>query len=88
MDRNALKQNLLELLENETWDKADDVTEDTDLREGLNLDSVDMVSLVLEIQNQFKIEIGSKELDGVKCVGDLLDLLERKTGISSHSKAA
>lgn len=88
MDRAALKQTLMELLEQETWEKHEGLEEDTDLRQGLNLDSVDMVSLVLEIQNRFEIEIENKELEGVVRVGDLIDLLERKLSPSRARKAA
>ena len=78
MDRNALRDSLRELLEQETWEKYDNLDETTSLREGLNLDSIDMVSVVLQIQNQFQIEISSRELEGLQQVGQLLDLMEGK----------
>lgn len=78
MDRNALRDSLRELLEQETWEKYENLDETTSLREGLNLDSIDMVSVVLQIQNQFQIEISSRELEGLQQVGQLLDLMEGK----------
>jgi len=78
MDRNALRDSLKELLEQETWEKYEHLDEATSLREGLNLDSIDMVSVVLQIQNQFQIDISSRELEGLQQVGQLLDLIEAK----------
>lgn len=78
MDRTALRDSLRELLEQETWEKYESLDESTSLREGLNLDSIDMVSVVLQIQNQFQIDISSNELEGLQKVGQLLDLIEAK----------
>ena len=47
-------------------------------RKGLGLDSVDLFSLVVGIQNKFRIKIASEELVSVATVGDLLDLLQAK----------
>lgn len=88
MDRNALRENLRELLEQETWEKYENLDETTSLREGLNLDSIDMVSVVLQIQNQFKIEISSRELEGMQQVGQLLDLIEAKLAAKPAARQA
>jgi len=92
MDRTALRNSLRELLEQETWEKYESLDEATSLREGLNLDSIDMVSVVLQIQNQFQIEISSRELEGLQLVGQLLDLVEAKLAAkpvtAPQSKAA
>jgi acyl carrier protein len=78
MDREALRQTLLEILESETWQKHEHLDDGTNLRTGLNLDSVDLISLVLRVQTDLKVDSGSKELESVVTVGDLLDLLQAK----------
>lgn len=88
MDRNQLRQTLLEILEEETWEKFDNLADDVQLREGLNLDSIDMASVVLEIQHRLDVEIVSDELEKVERVGDLLDLLQAKLGHPPQSRAA
>lgn len=88
MDRNALRDTLRELLEQETWEKYDQLDESTSLREGLSLDSIDMVSVILQIQNQFQIDISSSELEHLQQVGQLLDLIEAKLAAKQQSKAA
>jgi len=45
-DRQVIRQTLIELLEADTGEKYPDLDENTNLREGLGLDSVDVVSIV------------------------------------------
>jgi acyl carrier protein len=88
MERTHLSAVVLELLEKETGETYPAVEESTTLREGLNLDSLDMAGLVLHIESHFGIQIESELLDGITSVGDLLDVLETKIAAKSVRKAA
>ena len=46
----------------------------------LGLDSLDVVSFAMALEDRLQIEIPEKELDGVETYGDALALLERKVG--------
>lgn len=78
MQREELSRILLEMVERETGEKCPDVDETTDLRLGLKLDSLDMMSLILQAERQLQIEIPTEDLADVKTVGDLLDVLQQK----------
>lgn len=88
MERTQLSAVVLELLEKETGETYPAVEESTTLREGLNLDSLDMAGLVLHIESHFGIQIESELLDGIHSVGDLLNVLETKIAAKSLRKAA
>jgi acyl carrier protein len=88
MERTQLSAVVLELLEKETGETYPAVEESTTLREGLNLDSLDMAGLVLHIESHFDIQIESELLDGIQSVGDLLNVLETKIPAKSLRKAA
>lgn len=88
MERTKLSAVVLELLEKETGETYPVVEETTTLREGLNLDSLDMAGLVLHIESHFGIQIESELLDGIQSVGDLLDVLETKIAAKSVRRAA
>jgi acyl carrier protein len=88
MERTQLSAVVLELLEKETGETYPAVEESTTLREGLNLDSLDMAGLVLHIESHFDIQIESELLDGIQSVGDLLNVLETKIAAKSLRKAA
>jgi len=87
MDRQELRRTLTELLEETTGEPRDEVAEEQDLQEGLGLDSVDMFSLIVEIQTKLKVKIASEDLATVATVGDLLDVLQAKLTASSVSAA-
>ena len=89
MDREALRQTLIELLEADTGEKYADLEEQANLREGLGLDSVDVVSIVSQIERQFRIRLSHQELEGLATVGDVLNLLQSKiTAVGTEPKAA
>jgi len=88
MDRIALRQTLIKLLEENVGRNFDNLKDDDDLRTGLGLDSVDMVTLVIEIQSQLGIMIASEELGQIVRVGDLLDMLQAKLGASARPSVA
>ena len=88
MERTQLSTVVLELLEKETGETYPAVEETTTLREGLNLDSLDMAGLILHSESHFGIQIESELLDGIQSVGDLLDVLETKIFAKSVRRAA
>ena len=77
-DRAFIRQTLIELLEADTGEKHDSLAEDANLREGLGLDSVDVVSIVSQIERRFHIRMSQPELEKLATVGDVLDLLQAK----------
>lgn len=88
MDRQELRGVLASLLEETTGEPHDEIAEELDLQEGLGLDSVDMFSLIVEIQSTLKIKIASEDLATVITVGDLLDVLQSKLEASRSASAA
>jgi acyl carrier protein len=88
MNRQELSTVVHELLEKETGETYPDLQESTSLRDGLNLDSLDMAGLVLHIESRFGIQIETELLEGIATVGDMLNVLERKLAAKGDSKAA
>jgi acyl carrier protein len=86
-DRATIRQNLIELLEADTGEKYPDLQDAANLREGLGLDSVDVVSIVSQIERQFRIRLTHEELEKLVTVGNVLDLLEAKLADSESSAA-
>src|ERR1700728_993047 len=76
--RETLRTTLMTLLEQEMGESYPLLTDDQDLRESLNLDSVDVVGLVMRIEREYRVRLAADELAEVKRVGDLLDLMEAK----------
>jgi acyl carrier protein len=77
-DRAFIRKTLIELLEADTGEKYPDLQESANLRDGLGLDSVDVVSVVSQIERQFRVRLTHEELEKLVTVGDVLDLLQAK----------
>jgi acyl carrier protein len=88
MERQELREALAGLLEETTGETYPEVGEDQSLTDGLGLDSVDLFSLIVEIQTRFKVKIASEELAAVATVGDLLDVLQAKLAPGGAASAA
>lgn len=88
MNRQELSAIVLELLEKETGETYEGLTDSTTLRKGLNLDSLDMAGLVLHVESRFGIQIETELLEQIVTVGDMLDVLGRKIAAKSGKQAA
>jgi len=88
MNRPELSAIVLELLEKETGENYPDLQEKTSLRDGLNLDSLDMAGLVLHVESRFGIQIETELLEKIATVGDMLDVLEEKLAAKEGRRAA
>ena len=88
MNRQELSAIVLELLEKETGESYPALEDSTSLRDGLNLDSLDMAGLVLHIESRFGIQIETELLENITTVGNLLDMLERKIAAKAAKQAA
>ena len=78
VNREELRQTLVELFEAETGETVASLADDQHFAEQLGLDSVDMVSLIMQLEHRFKIRLTHEELATATHVGPLLDLVEQK----------
>src|SRR5436305_14387463 len=77
-NRDSIRQTLIELLEADTGNQYPDLSDGKKLREELGLDSVDVVSIVSQIERRFRIRLSQQELETLVTVGDVLNLLMAK----------
>ena len=87
-DRAFIRSTLVELLEADTGESYRDLKDQDNLREGLGLDSVDVVSIVSQVERKFHIRLTHQELERLVKVGDVLDLLESKLSAPPGTAAA
>lgn len=87
-DRTFIRKTLIEILEADTGETFTDLADDDRLREGLGLDSVDVVSVISQIERRFHIRLSHEELEKLVTVSDVLDLLESKVTAVPNTQAA
>jgi acyl carrier protein len=88
MTRDSLRQALAELVEQETGARPENLSDDTMLTDGLGMDSIDLIGLVVQVENRFKIKIATEELRKIAHVGELLNLLETKVAADGAQAAS
>lgn len=59
--------------------EADEITENTDFKKDLGVDSLDLFELVSEVEDKYSIEISSDDLEKIATVRDLVAYIEKKT---------
>jgi acyl carrier protein len=77
-DRDAIRHTLIELMEADTGESYAAIDDAKNLRTDLNLDSVDVVSIVSQVERRFRIRLSQRDLGTLVTVGDVLDLLQKK----------
>jgi acyl carrier protein len=82
-ERESTRRTLLQFLRDDTAAEISDLTDDTCLRTGLNLDSVDFVGLIMRIEGEYRVRLTHEELEKIATVGDLLNLIQAKTNSAS-----
>jgi acyl carrier protein len=86
--RDQIRQTLIELIENDVGQKFEDLSDGKNLREELGLDSVDVVSIVSQIERHFRVRLSQQELEKLVTIGDLLNLLQSKLDAPPAAHAA
>lgn len=77
--RDSIRATLVQFLREDTAAPTDNVSDATPIRDGLGLDSVDFVGLVMRIEGHYHIRLSREELEGLDTIGDLLDLVADKS---------
>lgn len=55
-----------------------EITENTNFKDDLNADSLDLFELVMALEDEFDIEVPSEDLEQFATVGDVLNYLSDK----------
>jgi acyl carrier protein len=78
LSRDAIRTTLIELMEADTGETYTNIDDGKNLRTDLGLDSVDVVSIVSQVERHFRIRLSQQDLEKLVTVGDVLDLLQEK----------
>ena len=58
--------------------EAGDVNAETSLRDDLEINSLQALTLIMDLEEEFGIEVEDEEFEGLQTVGDVIGLLEAK----------
>jgi len=80
MDKAEIDGRVRKVLAEQLAVEESQVVPDARFAEDLNADSLDLVEAVLALEEEWNIEIPEEEMDGVKTVGQAVDLVVSKLG--------
>jgi len=85
MNRNEICQRLIELIKNVFKERGEqaEITEQTDLIEQLNLDSMEVVTIMVKAEIEFDIEISEEDISDtlLSPLANLVDYIEKRIKI-------
>jgi len=81
MDKEEIEARVRKVLSEQLAVDEGQVTPDARFAEDLNADSLDLVEAVLALEEEWNIEIPEDEMDGVKTVGQAVELVASKLGV-------
>ncbi|WP_298541182.1 phosphopantetheine-binding protein [uncultured Aquimarina sp.] len=81
METSVIVEKVDDFLIEEFEVEADDIAPDANLKETLDLDSLDYVDLVVAIEATFGVKLVGDDFVGIESFKDFYDLIERKVNI-------
>lgn len=73
-----MKDRILEIIAEQFHVNVEDLEEDTNFVDDLNVDSIELLELVMAIEDEFDIELEDEILENITTVGDVLDFIDEK----------
>jgi len=80
MDKEVIVEKINNFLIDEFEVEAEDIQPEANLKETLELDSLDFVDLVVAIEANFGVKLVGEDFVDVTTLQDFYDLIERKVG--------
>lgn len=73
LDRAKVVEEVRSILVEQLGVDPSEVTEEASFQEDLNADSLDLVELIMEMEDRFKVKIPDEEAEKIQTVGNAVD---------------
>jgi acyl carrier protein len=83
MTRQEIEERVRKVLSEQLARDESDVTMEARFDEDLDADSLDLVEVVLALEEELGVNIPEEEMEGVKTVGQAVDLVATKLGVNA-----
>jgi acyl carrier protein len=71
-------EKLVEVISEGLGVDAEEITVDTNFKDDLGADSLDLFQMVMALEDEYGIEISTEDLNSIETVGDVLNYLKDK----------
>ncbi|MBQ0787190.1 MAG: acyl carrier protein [Oceanihabitans sp.] len=80
MTKEVIIEKINDFLIDEFEVEADDIAPEANLKDTLELDSLDFVDLVVAVESNFSVKLVGEDFVNVESLQDFYDLIEKKLG--------
>lgn len=70
-----MKEEIIKIIANIAEVPEESINENTNLLADLDLESLDLVTLISEVETKYELEIPDKEIKKIQTVGDIINFL-------------
>ncbi len=79
MDEKAVEEKVIAIVSDQLSVPAEEVTRESSFIDDLKADSLDVVEMVMEFEDEFDIQIPDDDYDKIKTVGDAIEYICEKS---------
>ena len=79
------KDRVTKIIKKQLYVKESEIKPEANLADDLGADSLDIVEIVMEMEEEFGIEISYNNMENVKTVSDVIDYID--DALKSHAQA-
>ena len=72
-------EKVIEIIEDKLNLEGVEITAESNFKDDLNADSLDLFELIMALEDEFGVEIPSEDLENIATVGDVIEYIEKKT---------
>lgn len=70
---------IIEIIKDQLGVADVEITEETNFKDDLGVDSLDLLELVMAFEEEYNIELNPEELEGIATVGDITEFIKKYT---------
>lgn len=74
----SVEERVIEIICENLGVSREQVTRDTSFQEDMGADSLDIVELVMELEEEFEVTIPDEEAEKIRTVGEAIDYIKRE----------
>lgn len=78
MTRSDIFAKISQMIKEQMHQEAFEVSEETNLKDELGVDSIDLMEFVVNLEDEFSLEIPDDDIETIEKLGDMVSYLERR----------
>ena len=79
--QNEILATIEDISQRSQWGSDFQVSLESDLRKDLQADSVELMEFIINLEDEYQMEIPDKAIDEFNTVGDVVDYIEKRTAV-------